>query len=235
MSEQKQISPRIIAALLTLLVGSLIVATLLLSHLTDPRSIMAQTKEEPTDTLTTELFFEPELLHLGDELDLTDNPAPAPQDFTAETPEPPAVQEETPAKGNVNSAPTPKKDETQEIARSMQSKFSGKGGSPKGDGAQAGAGGTGSGSAGSLKGRNFLGGPQIDVTVNHPVTIIVSVTVDAEGRVTEAAFKSDSGPGAGDAKLRRACVRASRQARWTERPGATPARGTITWTLTPGK
>lgn len=64
------------------------------------------------------------------------------------------------------------------------------------------------------------------ISFTGKVTIKVNVTVNAEGRVTQA----DAVSGGSD-KQRAECVKRAKNSRWTPLPGATPAKGTITFTI----
>lgn len=80
---------------------------------------------------------------------------------------------------------------------------------------------------GSLSGRKFLGCNTSTLTLNKRVVVKVQVKVNAEGRVTSAS--AVSGPG----EFRARCVEWARTARWSEKPGAPVATGSITFTITP--
>lgn len=243
---------RLVAAVLTALIAALIVVVLCVSSMGWDSSRLAE--NAVADTAMTEeedVFLEPELLETGDN-------SPVPADEAAPVPTGEPEQAETPVERPVAKADNPRhnaeterlvsskaespvktvrpsaRDEEEALVSSkMKNKFNAKNGRSDGRGTQAGSGGSGSGAAGRLRGRTFLGCPEPKVEVPRSVSIVVNVTVDAEGRVTAASFGSDSGPGAGNTRLREACVRQSRKARWSAKEGAPPARGTLTWHLLP--
>lgn len=234
-------------------------ATLILAALTffclltvtigwDKQAITEKTIQAPEEE---EIFIDAELLEHGDEdiFDI-DEPAPAPEGSpeqadepqdklvaTGENPMPSSPQEKLTSQKQdspVKSTEPPKtQKEESKISSTMKDKFSSSNGKTDGKPAGTGTGGSGIGTAGSLNGRTFLGCAEPSVAVSKEVKIVVNVTVDASGKVTEASFKSDSGPGQGNTTLRNACVQASKNARWSKKEGARPARGTITWTLKP--
>lgn len=198
-----------------------------------------------------ELFIEPELLNLGEPDALAfDEPAPAPQGEPEESQEQidkivtpgesekptnateklVAAQKESPV---TTKEPAKTEEPESKISSAMKDKFSPKNGKTDGKNDSAGAGGTGAGVVGSINGRTFKGCALPSVKVNKPVTIYVSIVVDESGKVIDAQFKSDKGAGAGNQALRNACVKASYNARWSEKKGEPRAKGTLTWNLKP--
>ena len=236
------------AAALTILAAFLIFLFLFLGYLYVPLPVPSQKPEvsllaEPEE----ELFIEPELTDLGEaEAVAHDAPAEAVkgnpvqgpveqteviEPGTKETPAPPAPKLATQKKESPLKAPEPAKTdkERQEATSALAGKFSSKTGAPTGsDKGSSGAGGTGVGIAGNAHGRTFQGCPKPDVTLRHKTVVKVSVLIDAEGKVIEA-----TASGSADATIRRKCEAAARQARWSPKPGASPTRGTLTFTITP--
>ena len=141
-----------------------------------------------------------------------------------------ASQKESPV---TTKEPAKTEEPESKISSAMKDKFSPKNGKTDGKNDSAGAGGTGAGVVGSINGRTFKGCALPSVKVNKPVTIYVSIVVDESGKVIDAQFKSDKGAGAGNQALRNACVKASYNARWSEKKGEPRAKGTLTWNLKP--
>ncbi|MDE6578849.1 MAG: hypothetical protein K2K58_11850 [Muribaculaceae bacterium] len=206
-----------------------------------PEIALAATEDEE------ELFIEPEIVELGEQnTELKDAPAEAlkgepvqaPVEQTEviepgpkEKPAPPTPKVVTQKKESAVKATEPSKTdkERQEASSTVASKFSSRNGSPTGsDKGSAGAGGSGIGIAGSAHGRTFQGCPKPDVALRHKTVVKVSVLIDADGKVTEA-----TASGSADASIRRKCEAAAKQARWSPKKGATPTRGTLTFTITP--
>lgn len=79
-----------------------------------------------------------------------------------------------------------------------------------------------------LDGRKLQNRPDPGIK-NAQGSVTVRVTVNAEGHVTYAAFVKSSGFGSREAEVRRACVNASRQLRYSPDPGRPSQSGNITW------
>ena len=239
---------KIIAAAITLLAVLLILLILFLGGMSYQRAQLAET---PVPELMLddeeETFIEPEILAIQGEPDATNNDAPAPVEQgepvkapvennkivePGDNPKPtPQIEKkitqktESPVKATDPPATT---EEKSQIASSMANKFSGKNGTPGGKTGSNGSGGTGIGVSGTANGRQFLGCSAPDVTLRHKTTVKVSVVIDASGKVISA-----TATGAADASIRKACERAARSARWSEKKGAGETRGSITFTITP--
>lgn len=245
----------IIAAAVTFMVALLLLLLLFFKGLRYDREALAETSI-PEMQDDEEIFLEPEILVVGNEgeseLDEPEEAAPQPPgepDPVEEVEQPKQVVKnlEPPKEEPVSTKPklvaqektesdvktsTPKvsAEEEQRIA-SMQGKFkSDNNGARNGqEGAVASTGGNGVSTSGTLKGRSMLSCPKKKVQLNAKTTVTVNVTVDANGNVTNASFKS----GGGSATLRQQCVEMARGSKWTAQPGAAPATGTITFTITP--
>ena len=242
---------RLIALAVTAVVALMLLLWLMVATL--GRDKEALTKMQPPIEEEQEIFIDPELLTLGEPDAVTkDKPAPAPsgQPEQSETPsdklvvpgektEPSQSTEKLVSTTHESTLQTKEPTKTEEpeskISSTMKDKFSPKNGKTEGNDESVGAGGTGCGVAGSVNGRSFLGCSLPSVSVNKAVTIYVSITVDENGKVIEARFKSDKGAGAGNQTLRNACVKASYNARWSVKKGEPRATGTITWNLRPRK
>lgn len=110
--------------------------------------------------------------------------------------------------------------------RAFGGKGSGQAGSPDGNataGATTGIPGNG------LRGRTLESFTRVSATLTGQITI--SVTVDASGNVTNAAYdaSASSGPVAADLSMRQACLQSSRQCRFSVLEGSPLQRGSITW------
>lgn len=194
-----------------------------------------------------ELFVEPEVLRNLGEPDAVTHDAPAPVEQGEPKPAPvennklvspgtnpkPAPQTEKLVSSKKESPvkatdPPATKEEPSAISSAMANKFPGKNGQPSGSSGSNGAGGSGSGIRGHANGRTFLGCPEPYVELRSPVTITVSVMIDAEGKVVSA--KASGGTSAAQ---RQACEKAARLARWSPKKGEAQTRGTLTFKITP--
>lgn len=194
-----------------------------------------------------EMFIQPEILAKQGEPDATENDAPAPVEQGEPIPAP--VENTKIVEPGTNPKPAPQiekkitqtaespvkatdppatNEERSQISSAMANKFSGKNGTPGGKTGSSGSGGTGIGVSGTANGRQFIGCPAPDVTLRHKTTVKVSVVIDASGKVISA-----TATGAADASIRKACEKAARSARWSEKKGAGETRGSITFTITP--
>lgn len=197
-----------------------------------------------------EIFLDPELLleenksvgnpesteHDTPAPEVKGNPVPAPVEEThtvhvGESETVSAEQQLVTAKEEsvVENAASNKKKDEEKVASSMAGKFKTNSGSVAGKFDSAtGSDGSGSGVAGRLSGRQFLGCPLPNVELTHKTTVVVSITVDAAGKVTSAAAS-----GAAPASIRKKCEEAAMKAKWSAKEGATSTRGTLTFTIIP--
>ena len=240
------------AAAITFLAALILLLILFFGSLSIDRSALAaDSMPEPDEPQT--LFITPELLEISDPgteqttlneeaaPQLPGMPDPAPEEqpvpkLKAEKP----VEKPVPAKeplvsqkkkeSDVRQKPTAPSDEERKRVESMQGKFkSDNNGSLNGkDADNAGAGGNGVASSGKLNGRKMLSCPSSKVRLSQKTTVTVRITVNAEGHVTSASAQSGGTP-----NLRKVCEGWARQSRWSPKPGAAPAGGTITFTITP--
>lgn len=238
---------RIIALAVTLLMTTALILLLLFTTLHyDERLATAENPQLEAE----ELFIDPELLlethkSVGTPEDINHDqpapevkgePAPAPEEQphtvtsgenTQPTPEHKLVASE--ADAPVTTAESDKKKDEEKVATSMAGKFGSKPGSVAGKfDSPGGSDGVGSGVTGKMSGRQFLGCPLPDVTLSHRTTVTVSITVDAEGKVTSAAAS-----GAATREIRKKCEEAALRAKWSAKKGATSTRGSITFTIIP--
>lgn len=239
---------RLVAAAITLLAVILILLCLIFGHFT---SVMPELAAESTPELMApedeELFIEPEVLRDLGEPEAVAKDAPAPVEQGEPKPAPvennklvspgenhkPAPQteklisskKESPVK---TTEPPVSKEEPSAISSAMANKFPGKNGQPSGSTGSNGAGGSGSGINGHANGRSFLGCPKPYVELRSPVTITVTVMIDADGKVVSA--KASGGTSAAQ---RQACEKAAMQARWSAKKGQAQTRGTLTFHITP--
>lgn len=239
---------RAIAALLTFAVTLLILLFLFFGGISWDREALAEASTP--EIMDEEVFIEPELVDLGEEVSQThDEPAPSlkgepepdkvdqveivePAPKAKPKPDPkPKPKLNTSKKESKMKVEEPSKEEKEKkkATSSVANKFSSKNGQSEGsDKGTSGAGGTGVGVSGNAHGRSFISCPKPDVALRHKTIVKVNVVIDAEGRVTEA-----SATGSADASIRRKCEAAARQARWSAKKGATSTRGSITFTITP--
>lgn len=246
---ERQKKDSLIAALITLLFMGLTVLTLFTCglHFDGMELAGAATPEIALVPDEDEQLIEPELLRDLGEPDAVNHDAPAP----AVKGEPKPAEEDNvrkvePGKNPKPAPPEPKKvdsrkpsevksttpsvtdEERKAVTSKMAKGFEGKNGVKDGKSGTSGAGGTGTGISGVASGRVFKGCPKPRVTLRHKVTVVVSVTIDAEGNVTSARAK-----GGAPADIRRACETAARSARWSSKPDVPVTNGTITFTITP--
>lgn len=243
----------IIAAAVTFVVTLLLLLFLFFKSLDYDRQALAETSV-PELQDDEEIYLEPELLQLGNdgetEVDVPEEAAPQPpgQPDPAEEEQPVQVVKnpEPPAEEPVTSKPrlvaskepsdvktsTPRlSDEEQKRIASVSGKFkTDNNGAVNGKDAPASSsGGNGVSTSGALKGRSMLSCPSWKLILNQKTTIRVNVTVDADGNVTKATAQS----GGGTPNLRSQCEKMALRSKWTPKPGAAPATGTITFTITP--
>lgn len=238
----------IIAAAVTFTAALLILLFLFFGGMTYDRSLLAEASTaavmQPEDE---ELFIEPELLTDLGEPDATTNDAPAPAiqgepkpDIKENTrkvepgknpkPAPPRENPVSQTKPSPvkSTEPTATDEERQRVTSTVAKGFQGKNGNKEGKNGTSGAGGTGAGISGVASGRTFKGCPKPQVELRHKVTVTVSVTIDASGKVVSAHAR-----GGAAANIRRACEQAAMGARWSEKKDAPSTKGTITFTITP--
>ncbi len=236
-----------IAAAITMGVVLLLLLTLFVGRIGWSRELLAAASvpEEAQE----ELFLEPELLpepDTGEEespvneapaAPVKGEPEPAPEEQPKvverqpePTPNPPKEKVITQKQPSPRQEPKPKGEEEKKKATSaVAGKFNNApNGSVAGKFESAGGNASSIGVEGKISGRSFLGCPKPDVSLTNKTVVRVEVTVDADGRVTSA-----SATGGASAAIRRACEAAARQARWSEKKGASSARGSITFTITP--
>lgn len=238
----------LIAAFVTFVAVGLILVWLLVATLHYDERIAATTENPQLEE--EEIFLDPELLlethnSIG-EPDITNKDAPAPEikgepvpsqveqphtvvtgENTEPSPEQTLITSEK--ESAVETAASNKKKDDEKVASSMAGKFSSKPGSVQGKfDSPGGSDGVASGVTGKMSGRRFLGCPLPDVVLSHKTTVTVSITVDADGKVTSA-----TASGAASRDIRKKCEKAAMQAKWSEKKGATSTRGSITFTIIP--
>lgn len=237
-----------IAAFVTFVAIALTLVWLLVATLHYDEKIAAASENPQLEE--DEIFLDPELLlenhkSVG-EPDISNQDEPAPQ--IKGEPAPAMVEQPQTVVSGENREPAPeqtlvatrdesavrttasnKKKDDEKVATSMAGKFSSKPGSTEGKfDSPGGSDGASSGVTGKMSGRRFLGCPLPDVALSHKTTVTVSITVDAEGKVTSA-----TASGAATREIRKKCEQAAMKARWSEKKGATSTRGSITFTIIP--
>lgn len=237
----------IAAGLVTFFCALLILLWLMFTSLHYDEKLAAVSNPELEEE---ELFLDPELLleqnkSVGNPDDVNHDtpapevkgepvPSPVEQDHTAfagetETLSPEQQLITSSAESAVETAASSKRKDEEKVASSMAGKFASKPGSVAGKFDSAtGSEGTGTGVAGRLSGRQFLGCPLPDVELEHKTTVTVSITVDADGVVTSA-----TASGAATRAIRKKCEQAAMKAKWSAKKGAASTRGTITFTIIP--
>lgn len=236
----------IIAVAVTFLVAALMALLLIFTHISLSNDTPA--KSSPVEIMPDEeLFIDPELLLLGEENAVADDapaqalhgqPEPAQTEVTRinvpginPKPAPPVEKHVVQKKPSPVKATEPQAndEERSKAASAVAAGFSPRNGREDGNVSGAsGSKGSATGVSGNVRGRKFLGCPKPDVALRHKTVVKVMITVDAEGRVISA-----SASGSADAAIRRKCEQAARAARWSEKPGASETRGSITFTITP--
>lgn len=242
----------IIAAAVTFVVALVVILLLFFLSLDyDRRALAESSMPELQDD--EEVYLEPDFLVVGDDgesdMETVEDAAPQtpgiPDPAEEEQPQRVVKNEEPPKEEPVSNKPkqvstktesdvktsTPKlsKEEEKRIG-SLQGKFkSDNNGSNTGkEAGVSGTGGTGFSTTGSLKGRKMLSCNTWKVILNQKTVVTVSVTVDADGNVTAASALSGGSP-----NLRAQCEKMAKTSKWTKKEGAAPAKGTITFTITP--
>lgn len=249
------INDRIFAALATAVVTFLILLILFVTDVGGARSLLAAASipEEPADE---DIYIDPEPEELKALVSPSSEPEkevakqeeaepqpagapePAPEDqpkrvVPGNNPEPapktPKLVSQTQPSPVKTTAPPKEEKPESKVSSKMADKFSPKNGSYDGKEGTAGTGKTGTQTVGKLNGRSFRGCSLPHVRLKQKVVVTVAVVVDASGKVIEATYRS----GTADASIRNACVSSARTARWSEKPGASAEKGTITFTIIP--
>lgn len=251
MMDRQRKKDSVIAAAVTFVIALALLLVLFFGGLTFDRATLASVSTAEIQTPDEEeLFLEPEIVQNLGEPDATANDEPAPafkgtpeQAETENTklvvpgknpqPAPPVEKPVTQAKPSAVQAAEPSKtdEDKKKVTAKMANKFTSNNGSDTGTSGTQGAGGTGIGIAGSVSGRTFKGCPKPNVALQNKVVVVVNVTIDAQGRVTQATARSKSGNPT--KAILAACEAAARQARWSEDKDTPKATGTLTFTITP--
>lgn len=242
----------IVAAAVTFGAALIILVFLFVISIGSSREMMASVST-PEIQDNEEIFLEPELLVVdnpGDEdVETVDEPAPQ----TPGLPDPAEEEQkvrvvknnEKPKEQPVSSKPkevsTPKESdaktstpklsaEDEKRIASAQGKFkTDNNGSTTGkNSANSGSGGNGVSAEGNVNGRTMEYCPTWKVRLTQKTTVKVSITVNAEGKVTAASAISGGTP-----NLRKECEKMALKSRWTKKEGAKPASGTISFEITP--
>lgn len=242
---QQTTNDRLIALAATLVIAAMILLCLLYASLSWSNESLAD--EQQSEVSDEEIFLDAELVELGEpDAIFADKPAAAPagEPEFSETP-----VEELVTPGD-NPEPTPPADkmitqtdpspvtvtepsvsdrEKSKISSDMAKGFSSANGKTDGKPGSNGAGGSGIGVKGSLSGRVLEKCPHPSVKLERKTVVVVKITVDEKGNVVEASFQS----GTTDSKIKKACVEAARNAKWSESKGKYRQPGTITFTIIP--
>ncbi len=246
--QTNQYKDRIIAGGVTLFATGLILLFLFLGRFSYNADLLTSVSSQTPDSITEEeIFLEPEILKELGETDAVTNDRPAPayqgEPEPSETdntklvvpgknpkPAPPVDKlVSTDKESSVKTTePTVSKEERQKVTSSIAKGFSGRNGASEGSTSKEGAGSSGTGISGTAAGRTFQGCPAPNVSLQHRTTVVVTVVIDSNGRVTSA-----KASGGASAEIRRACEAAAKKARWNEKPDAPESRGSITFTITP--
>lgn len=127
--------------------------------------------------------------------------------------------------------PSPKDSPDSRIAGEMKNSFSAHNGRSDGKADASGTAlqGNGQGVAGVLgNGRKLEWNPTMSVSITRTTVVTVTVMVRADGTVSKA-----YNPRGGNPSLQSKVLAASEKTKWTPKPGAPEARGTLTWTFQP--
>lgn len=252
--ENRNKKDSIIAAAITFVVALLILLWLFFGGLTFDRAELASVSTPEIQTVDEEeLFLEPELLQdLGDP-DAEENTEPEPAyqgepelsevenqkvvvPGNNENKTPPVEKPVTQTKPSAVTVPEPPKtNENQQKATSkIAGKFSNGASTGSNNSSGTGANSTGVGTAvGVVNGRKFLSCPKPSVALQNQVVVVVYVTINSKGTVTQATARSKSGNPS--QSILTACRDAALKAKWNEDPATPSASGTITFTITPKK
>lgn len=249
--DKRERKAAIIAACVTF--GAALVILVLLFVLTvgNDRREMAQASIPEIQDME-EIFLEPELMPMENagEPDATEDDTPAPEvDGTPEKAPKVEKEQNVPSKKDPDKTLAPKKEvvaqeapspvqatapkkneDDPKAAKAPTGATFGNTGSGKQTAPTYGAGGTGLGVTGQLSGRAFKGCPRESPTGSGKVTVVVSVEVNAEGRVVSAKIKSSSGSVSADDKKK--CLSMARNSAWEPKAGAANEYGVITFSIT---
>lgn len=242
----------IIAAAVTFVVAMIILVALFFVYVGNDRAVMAEASM-PEMQDDEEIYLEPELLVLDNpgDADAPDIDEAAPQTPGLPDPAPEeqpqrVVKNETPPKEKPvsnkpqqisgqresdvkTSTPQLSKEDEKRIA-STQGKFkTDNNGSASGEEtASSGSGGNGISAKGNINGRTMKSCPTWKLKLTQKTVVSVRITVDADGNVTAASAVSGGTP-----NLRKECEKMALRSKWTPKPGASPASGNITFTISP--
>lgn len=243
---------RIAALAITLLTAVLIVLTLIYTRLGAINSEM-MSKANDSVPENDEIFIDAEMYDPGQpEIKEDDQPSAAPQGEPEKGEEendrltvkddklpkesaqqPKTVTQKQASDVKVKQTSNSEK-ESKKISSKMGNAFAPHNGKTDGKQDGSGTGNVGLGVSG-LDGRKRLTDPVVKQFVEKQVTIKIRITVNESGRVTDASFVSDSGPGAGNSTLRNACLAASKRIKWSKKEGKATDTGILTYKLTPPK
>lgn len=251
-SDPRERKAALIAAAVTFGAALVILVLLFVMTVGSDRSLLAQTSI-PEMQDDEEYYLEPELLVMEDagqvDAPTVDEAAPQPpgepDPAPEEQPERIVKNEEPPKEQPVSNkqklVSTPKesdvKTSTPKLSAEEEKRIASMSGKLKTDNngarngkesANSGVGGDGVAAQGSVSGRKMLSCPTWKVRLAQKTVVKVSITVDADGNVTDA--KAISG---GTENLRKECVKMAKGSKWTKKSGAKPASGTISFTIVP--
>lgn len=241
-----------IAAAVTFLAALVILVLLFVLSVGGSRREMAEASI-PEIQDEEEIFLDPDLLVVDNPGDQTEEtideaapqppgePEPAPEEQPVRVVKNPEIPKEPPVSNKPKLVSTPKEADvttsTPKLSEEEEKRIASMSGKLKTDNngsrtgketAEAGSGGDGVSASGSVNGRKMLSCPTWKVRLTQKTTVKVSITVDADGNVTKASAISG-----GTANLRKECEKMALKSRWTAKKGASPASGTISFTITP--
>ena len=241
----------IIAAAVTFGVALIILVLLFVLTVGDDRKELAQASMPEIQDME-EVYLEPELMPMENagepDAEADDSPAPevvgtpekapevqkeqsVPNNRDPEKPKAhkePVVSQEKPS--SVQSTEPPKNEADPRVAKAPTgATFAPNPGSGANTAPAYGAGGSGLGVKGDLSGRAFKGCPQESPKGAGKITVVVSVEVNAAGKVVNAKLKSY--PGNATADDRNKCLSMARKSSWEPKEGAKNEWGTITFTI----
>lgn len=251
--DKRERKAAVIAAAVTFVAALVILLLLFLLTVGDSRRALAESSM-PEIQDDEEIFLEPELLVVdnpGDEeVRTVDEAAPQPpgepDPAEAEQPVRKVRNTEPPKQEPVSNKPrqvadnresdmktsTPRLSEEEEkriASMSGKLKTDNNGSRTGKESAESGSGGDGVAASGSVNGRKMLSCPSWKLRLTQKTTVKVNITVNADGNVTSATAVSGGTP-----NLRKECEKMARGSKWTKKAGASPASGTITFTIVPG-
>lgn len=248
----QQTYDRIIAAVITAVIASLILIALFMSGMSFERDALSQNTSTEQPMEEEEFFIEP--------LPLVEDPGePDPEVADAGAQEAPAEQGEpdpapvdnnkivvngendkpapqrpkpiTQTKPSPVKVTEPKKTDKPEsrVTSKVASGFAGKNGAVDGKPGGQGTGGVGTSAVkGSSRGRGFISCPKPNVSLKQKVVIVVNVTINENGNAISA-----RATGSAERYLRVACEQAALKSKWDPKKGAGNVQGVITFTITP--